>query len=64
MLPRKEAFFNICVVLSVRNRTRIVRNRTLFHTPYFRLSIHNQPINVLARFLLYNKYTNEQKLYL
>ena len=50
------------VVLSVRNRTRIVRIRTLFCTPYFRLFIHYQAINVLARFLLYNKYSNEQIL--
>ena len=50
------------VVLSVRNRTRIVRIRTLFHTPYFRLFSHYQAINVLARFLLYNKYSNEQIL--
>ena len=50
------------VVLSVRNRTRIVRIRTLFHTPYFRLFFHYQAINVLARFLLYNKYSNEQIL--
>ena len=63
LLSRKSDF-NISVVVSVRNRTKNVRNRTLFRTLYFRLFSHYQAIIILARFLLYNKYTNEQKLYL
>ena len=57
---QKKHFLTKPVVPSVRFRTKNVRNRTLFLTPIFSFSLHNQPFNVLARFLLYNQYRNEQ----
>lgn len=48
--------FNISVVLTVRNRTQIVRFRTLLYTLQKSLMLHYQCVNALAWFLLYNKY--------
>ena len=58
----KEVFFNIFVVLTVRFRTQNVRFRTLSHTLKNSLFSHYQAFIILAHFLLYNTYTNEQNL--
>ena len=62
-MQRKDESVYVCIiwknmhklrkppVLSVRNRTQIVRIRTLLCTPKNHLSFHYQQVNVLARFL-------------